>query len=52
MEQIRQLSPGPFVPAFHLPTLGVKIGGANEEAEKAYMFGLDYLRLEKVTAQD
>jgi hypothetical protein len=27
---------------------GIKILGANEEAEQAYMFGLDYLRLEPV----
>jgi hypothetical protein len=28
--------------------LGVEIIGANEKAEKAYMFGLDYLKLEEI----
>jgi hypothetical protein len=30
--------------------LTVKIVGANELAEKAYMFGIDYLRLERAKA--
>lgn len=33
-------------------TLGVKIAGANEQAEKAYMFGIDYLRLETADEEE
>ena len=33
-------------------SFGVKIVGVNELAEEAYMFGIDYLRLEKVLTND